>query len=532
MTTQIPIQSGKELLPHIQKTNTSVTVQQNTSRNMFIPPEIHRMIVPYLRSSDLCSYRLASKALADIAGEQFFRVVKFHASRKTVAGLERIAEDATRRTYIRHVVWDINRWDLFPTREGGELKYFDKLMGRSWPTKFLRYASDADLEAGKESDSKYLALREIHHAEYLGSIQEEEEFLTTPGALCRSTLRETLIKLPNLEKISLVNGNICYEERKIFKRDPRCGPHPPGEIYGWGYRLHAAREDYIGPAVHEFWNIIASAPKQLNKLRADAVSWRAFLPSDLTYSENTKHIREMTGSFATNNHCVNLTSIHLTITTINDDQYNEFPPPQKQRCFFQTLRRFLHSLTKLESLHLSLERLVKWQSVEHAPLCSDGGIASERIWPNLRKLSLAYFDMDRDNLTKLLFSHAETLKTLCLEHVRLVQDPLSEIPPKAEGAWFGLFHEFQDVLHLQSARFKGCLYDSRPGWDPEESLSWRMEEDGLGEALAEFLTNGGSYPLSIADAHFTLAYDDSDDEVSFHPMEPNTEPTSSARRFM
>jgi hypothetical protein len=502
---------------------------------MFIPPEIHRMIVSYLRSSDLCSYRLASKALADIAGEQLFGVVKFHASRKTVAGLERIAEDATRRTHIQHLVWDTNRWDLFPTREGGKLRYFNKLLSRR-PTKFARITSDADLAADIESNSSDLALRETHQEIYMGRIREEHELLTAPGALCRSTLRETLAKFPNLKKISLVNGEICYEDRKIIKRNLRCGPHPPGEIYSRGYRLHAAREDYIGPAVHEFWNIIAAAPKELNKLRADAVSWRAFLPSDFTYSEGTKHIREMTRFFMTNDYhryCANLTSIHLTITTINDDQYNDFPPPQKQRCFFQTLRRFLHRLINLQSLHLSLERLVTWQSVEHAPLYSDDGISSERIWPNLRKLSLAYFDMDRDNLTKLLFSHAETLKTLCLEHVRLVQDPLSETPPKAEGAWFGLFHEIQDVLHLQSARFKGCLYDSRPGWDPEESLSWRMEEDGLGEALAEFLTNGGSYPLSIADAHFALVYDSDDDPgVSFHMMEPNTGPTSSARRFM
>jgi hypothetical protein len=500
---------------------------------MFIPPEIHQMIVPYLRSSDLCSYRLASKALADIAGEHLFRVVKFHASRKSVAGLDSIAEDATRRTYTRHLVWDTNRWDLFPPCEGGEVRYFNKLLSRK-PTKFARITGDAYLAADIESNPRDLALRETRQGIYMGRIKEEHELLTAPGALCRSTLRETLAKFPNLEKISLVNGDICYKDRKIYKQDPRCGPHPPGEIYGRGYRLHAARKDYIGPSVHEFWTIIAAAPKELNKLRADAVSWLAFLPSDLTYSEGTNHIREMTGSFMTTSHCANLTSIHLTITTINDDQYNDFPPPPKQRCFFQTLRRFLHRLTNLQSLHLSLERLVKWQSVEHAPLCSDGGIASERIWPNLRKLSLAYHDMDKDNLTKLLVSHAETLQTLYLEHVRLIQDPLSDTPPRAEGAWFGLFHEVRDVLHLQSVRFKGCLYDSRPGWDPEESLSWRMEDHDLGEALAEFLINGGSYPLSIADAHFALVYDDSDDDpgLSFHMMEPNTGPISSARRFM
>jgi hypothetical protein len=427
---------------------------------MSVLSEIHQMVVPLLGNIDLCNYGLASKALADIAGEELFRAVKFHASRESVDGLQSIAEDATLRTRVKHLIWDTNRWDLFPTRQGRELRNFNKLLGRT--------------ESFNESDSNYLALRDIHHARYSGRIREERELLNAPGDLCRSTLRETLAKFPKLEKISVLNGHICCEDRKAFKQDLRCGPPLPGEIYSRGYRLHAAREDYIGPAVHEFWNTISVAPKELSKIRVDAVFWRAFLSSDLGYSEGTRHIREMTSSYTTKIYCANLTSLHLTITTINDGQHNYFFHPQKVQWFFKTLWRFVHGLTKLQSLHLSLERLIDLQNMERPLLFRPEGIASERIWPGLRKLSLAYLDMKREDLAKLLVSHPETLKDLRLKNVRLSQNPNSDTSSKSEGPWIGILNEIRDVLHSNSARLKGCLYESGPEWNPTESFLWRM----------------------------------------------------------
>jgi hypothetical protein len=126
ITSEIPIRSGKEPCSHDQSTATSEITQQAISGNLFIPPEIHQMIVPYLRNSDLCNYRLASKKLADIALEELFQIIKVHASRVSVARLENIADDPTLRTHVRHLVWDTNRWDLFPTHEGGELRQFNR----------------------------------------------------------------------------------------------------------------------------------------------------------------------------------------------------------------------------------------------------------------------------------------------------------------------------------------------------------------------------------------------------------------------
>jgi hypothetical protein len=165
---------------------------------MYIPPEIHQMIVPFLSNSELCSYRLVSKVLADIVVGVLFRVVKFHANRESVAGLESLADDATLRTNIQNLVWDTNRWDLFPAREGRETRYFNKPMGRR-PTRFTQYSSDADLPLDDEADPRYLALREVHHERYLRRVQEEHELLADPGALCLSALRETLASLPKPE---------------------------------------------------------------------------------------------------------------------------------------------------------------------------------------------------------------------------------------------------------------------------------------------------------------------------------------------
>jgi hypothetical protein len=131
-----------------------------------------------------------------------------------------------------------------------------------------------------------------------------------------------------------MNRDICCDDRKVPKHSLRCGIPLAGDIYSRSHRLHAAREDYMGPSVHEFWNTTSVAPKGLSKLRADAVSWRAFQPFDLDYSEGIRYIREMISSHTTEAYCGNLTSVHIAITTINDDQYDYFFHTYEVQLFF------------------------------------------------------------------------------------------------------------------------------------------------------------------------------------------------------
>jgi hypothetical protein len=159
-----------------------------------------------------------------------------------------------------------------------------------------------------------------------------------------------------------------------------------------------------------------AASGHLSKLRVDVVAWQGFIPFSLMHTEELTRIREMVGDY-----CPNLTSVHLTFTTINGNRwYNDHIHPPEERCFFQTLLKFLHRLTKLQSLCLSLERLVERNGIVHAPLTCPIDIALERIWPDLRKLSLAYFELSSENLAKLVLSHAETLENLRLKNIRLL----------------------------------------------------------------------------------------------------------------
>jgi hypothetical protein len=57
-----------------------------------------------------------------------------------------------------------------------------------------------------------------------------------------------------------------------------------------------------------------------------------------------------------------------------------------------------------------------------------------------------------------------------------------------------------------------------------------MEDDALGEAVAQFLVEGGRCPLSIANAHVRLDYGSDESEDLY--MQPHTACTSSARRFI
>jgi hypothetical protein len=142
--------------------------------------------------------------------------------------------------------------------------------------------------------------------------------------------------------------------------------------------------------------------------------------------------------------------------------------------------------------------------------------------------------MKRGDLTKPLVGHAETLRDLRLGNVRLSQNPSqnpnSDTSSQSEGPRVGLLHEIRNLLHLTSIRFKGCLYETGPEWELNESLLWRTEEDSLGEAVARFLMHGGRCPLLIAHTHLYLYFDPDDNHASFH-MKSKTEPTSSTDRF-
>jgi hypothetical protein len=160
-------------------------------------------------------------------------------------------------------------------------------------------------------------------------------------------------------------------------------------------------------------------------------------------------------------------------------------------------------------------------SIDQAPLtCYRGGIASSRIWPHLRKLSLAYFGISIKDLTELLVSHAETLEDLRMRNVRLLQDHGSDASDtntsrKSKG-WIGLWTEAREVLHLKSARFRGFLFSTLPRWSSDESILWRMEEDAFGGDVAKFRVDGGSCPLTKENIYVwdPFEFDDSDDSVN------------------
>jgi hypothetical protein len=140
-------------------------------------------------------------------------------------------------------------------------------------------------------------------------------------------------------------------------------------------------------------------------------------------------------------------------------------------------------------------------SIDQALLaCYSGGISSSRVWPDLRKVSLAYFGIPSKDLTELLVSNAETLKDLRMRSVRLPQDRDSDASDtntsrKPKG-WIGLLTGVREVLHLKSTRFRRFLFGTLPRWSPHESILWRMEEDAFGGTVAKFLVDGGSCPLT------------------------------------
>ena len=381
----------------------------------------------------------------------------------------------------------------------------------------------------------------IHYKRYESRVEEEWVLLqdfepltdgtsrfdaAARGGLRFESLSGILPSFPNLRKMSILNGHLTCKNGKVKKIWRECGP-PMGDddVIGRGERLHVLPAEDFGAGVHEFWTSLLAAPPTIRKFRADAVHYTAFFPEHLAMpDEYEKMIIESLFSPLNNDNrkfqhpCQNLTSLHLTITTLNGIEEEDVPFPGDERHFLKRFHALLCGFTKLQSLHLSLERRFRWGGSISAPLIIPDGIVPRFTWPYLRKLSLAFVDMSPEQLKNLAMDHSATLEELrlcdiCLD-TNLSMYVGDEVDKEEDsGDWIGLISTLQEHLHLKKARFEGCLW-SDPEFLIDEPPRWRMSDDGLGIALAEFLVNGGEMPLMKMNiCEYTESEDGDSDEM-------------------
>ena len=490
---------------------------------LFIPPEIHHTIVRFLDDEDLCSMRLVSKMLADIAAKQLFRVIKVHASLESFLKVLNISKHAALAKQTQTMIWDSNLWDL---RDIDTFEDFAEYV--SW-----RPFHPSDIE--KTQDEIF----RIHYEKYKNRVEEEWVLLqdfepltvgtsrfdsAARGGLRYISLSRILPIFSNLKKISVCNGKFTCENGKAKKEWRDCGPPKDDEIISRGEKLHILPAEDVGTGVHEFWTSLLAAPPTITKFRADAVHHTAFFPEHIAMPDQYEKmiVESLLNPLNDDNRkfqhpCQNLTSLHLTITTLQGIEEDIAPQPGNEEFFLKRFHALLRGFTKLQSLHLSLERRLQWSGSISAPLIIPDGIVPRCTWPYLRKLSLAYVDMSPDQLKSLIIDHSATLEELrlcdiCLDtNLRMyvtedVDVDLEEDP----GDWIGLILMLREHLHLKRARFEGCLW-SDPEFLIDDPPRWRMSDNGLGVALAKFLVNGGEMPMTKSNI---CEYTDSDDEDS------------------
>ena len=480
------------------------------------------MITQYLSRLDLYDYRLVCRNFADIAAEELFRVVKFHASQKSVARLQAISEHKNLRACVHAIIWDSNLWNLGEIDSYAEwCEYVASNSGlpSRWDPKPQRWQRpDSRLSTSDELYAQF-EKHQVRVAEERALFKDFtwiDDDLPYDGQLTARRLTRTLAKFNNLKKISIVNGHFECRNGRTIKKDFRCGPPDQGEMVSRGERLHTVSKHYREAAVQEFRAALMAAPRRLEKLRVNALHWKALALDEIAASDAWEKYCSsnslLTTDVALRDNCLsqNLTSLHLTLTCFDDDEdffWDEddyLSTLGKEDPYIQKLRDFLRSLTKLQSLHLSLEQRSEDMYFIKDPLAFCTGIVSERTWPSLRKLSLAMFDLSSQQFLDLIISHSSTLEDLRLKDICLYQDPDAEVRKCGffseeflPVSWIEVLDTLQPQLSLKKARCEGLFYSSLKDGGGKFAPRWEMDECGLGTALAEYLVHGGSNPLDL-----------------------------------
>ncbi len=465
---------------------------------------------------DLCNMRLVSKVMADIAAHQLFRVIKFHAGAKSYFQLITLSNHKTLCKQVQTLIWDSNLWDL---RDIGRFNEFRQYIG--WKRSQIRRTNLGRQSLGPKLSSDDLRkhyswyqyrveeewiLRQDYEYESSGYPPEHDPVLE--GGLMYDCLRNTLPKFTNLKKLSVLNGTFTCANGKAAKTNILCGQTAEGEVISRGERLHYMDFALYRAGVHEFWTSLLAAPKTVTKFRANAVNFMAFMPQGTEFDDLIEY--GLFGSLGEDSLKVeapwqNVTSLHLTITTLNGDDENHNSHAGTQKAFLRRLHALLRSLAKLQSLHLSLERRIHYDNEVSAPIIIRDGIAPRYTWPTLRKLSLGYIDISPDQLKYLILDHATTLEELrlsdiCLDtNLDIYNDEMARVDNEEDeandaGDWKELFTGLRERLRLKRAQFKGCFW-SEPELS-DQPPRWRMSDNGLGIALSEYLVHGGDNPLT------------------------------------
>ncbi|KAK0648146.1 hypothetical protein B0T16DRAFT_113085 [Cercophora newfieldiana] len=467
-----------------------------------MPTEILLDIFGYLRSvkpyggedfSGIRKLRLVSKRIrdvADIADIDDWREFVFSIRRDHLRDLLRVAkkkgEHVTSLVYLVEVLYPIRQtYRQYELHIRSQERYHD-----------LHFPAPLSRDDVFKDWEKYCIL-----------VQQQEDTLDNHRDY--KVLHEAIPQFPNLRNIT-VSYNNEFRIRPLNKPPyRRCPPEFIGNYDQSGmYRLHS------------ILRAVQAAGTRLHSLRASSIQLDFFEPD---FFNHPKY-----GLGAWLGLLDNLTDIALTIEVVDDGAWD--PTENIQHCRktmdHGVLRRILDNAPKLATIKIAFFGSTIWPGRHPAPAKLNSILPLNRVWPGLKSISLSHVETERQEITRFLKRHKDSLEELKLESVQL-----------GRTSWIRLLRDlrenFGDGAHLKTAHIFGFIKGKTEDHSSadDETESWRLTYPKRSRYLSSETIAMQTYIISAEEQECPLKKDNmcDDGEESYDEAENNEEEEEYAR---
>jgi hypothetical protein len=379
-----------------------------------LSPEILHIVCAFLDVRTILNFRLVSKAFADIGGPYLLPQVSFYMHRDEFARLRAIAGHPTISKGVR------------------SLTYFAEVMDKEivsmqeFVNDYYRDRADDLRAASYRQLSKPLTIQELKNAyrQYEATMKAQQQIIDNQDDI--NCLKEVIPKFTSLREATMSAGQEFYEGRaedireSPFRKSPRWPGHdldPEGQRH-----------------LNALLTALISSDCRLESLRAGILGWKFF-----------KHFTAVPPTLA---HTLrNLRNIEIIIDA---DPNENMQSILRCRRVMEggILRKLIRTMHQLRSLKVML-----WPAEftdEAWPAKLDDVITPGYKWPHLKDLALGGMDTTRHDLMKVLETHKETLRSLCLRDAHL-----------GDTSWWKFLPEIRERLQLEDACICGDITGTR-----------------------------------------------------------------------
>ncbi|KAI0476123.1 hypothetical protein GGR56DRAFT_456045 [Xylariaceae sp. FL0804] len=349
-----------------------------------VPPEIWHVLCTFLTVDELLNFRLVNKAFADIGAAYMLPEVTFYMHHEELDRLHEIS---------LHPIFSKNVYSL---------TYFAQALDcpKVSLQEFLR-DHKKDLRWDSKLRERNLNTQQLmtEYRKYEDAVERQTTIMN--AKLDIAILKEVLPRFPSLRSITMSASNAFYEEKWQTQREK-----PLSKIMR-GNRMYSVHPEGSRPLEAL---LVANAKAKcdlISSLRAGELHWKFFRKSP---AELSRMFRPL----------ANLTEIELLISMESADSgVREYNATERCRKVMGKgpLRNVLKSMPHLQYLCVEINAMECEDLIKPATLRDL--IEPGFRWASLEELIIGGVETDRQELMRVLTTHKDTLKRLCLRDIDL-----------------------------------------------------------------------------------------------------------------